>query len=587
MKTKIIKLGIGILIIALSSVKFASAQVTSCPDRFSETNRTASVLSCLASEFAPGGQGASGIQAGLEETCVGAGGSVTASRLTNFGNGTQIDVACAISLSAPPGPAPDPGPNDPSPAPPTASPAPVGAPTEPGSVKGKITNNPLIDPGTHEFSVGTAIENLCPQLAFINHPSVAGELTPIQKDLLVRCGDVVFEPNDQRQIVGVQNMSSEEFSSQAINLRRLNRAQLGNIAARLAALRPALLQSSQDLAVNESLRHPLKGFAGIASIRERGGAAGDDEIPEDVSRLGLFLNGIYSDGEKDESTRSSGFDFSSTGYTIGMDYLVDLDTVVGVAIGQGTSDTEFGRNGGSLESDTTTLSLYGTKFINDSWFLDGVLGYGTSNYDSERNFNYTARGVTVNQTALGSPDSDQLLLSLGAGKSINKKSVDIDFAGRVNYLDAKIDRFAETIEGGDAPGFGLALELDEQDVTSITSDISVKISKAISQDFGVWIPQASLAWLHEFDEGDGNLRGRFVNDPFSVDFSQSGLNTDGIVPTIFEIPLDDNDSDYGRLGLGVNVLLADGLTLNFHANKILGLEDIDLEYYVFGIRKDL
>ena len=162
----------------------------------------------------------------------------------------------------------------------------------------------------------------------------------------------------------------------------------------------------------------------------------------------------------------------------------------------------------------------------------------------------------------------------------------MDFTGRVNYLNATIDRFAESIEGETAPGFGLALEIDEQDVTSVTSDLSIKISKAISQNFGVVIPQASLAWIHEFDGGEDNLRARFVNDPFSVDFSQSGLNGTS-VPTIFEVPLDDSDTDFGRLGLGVNVLLANGLTLNFHANKLLGLEDIDLQYYVFGIRKDL
>ena len=590
MKTILFKLTLGILIIALSGIKFAAAQVTSCPGQFSEVSRTETTLSCAI--IVPDVSTLDDPRvADQEAVCTGANGTPSSS-LAGF----TATVSCSIPLSTPPGPepnpepepAPEPGSENPPPTTPTPGPAPsAAAPSGPGSAKGKITDNPLILPGSYEFSVGSAIENLCPQLAFINHPAVAGELTPIQKDLLVRCGDVIFETGDQKQIAGVQNMSAEEFSSQSINLRRLNKAQLGNIAARLAALRPALSQSTQDLAVNQPLNHPLKGLAGMSTIRERGGAAGDDEIPEDASRLGVFINGIQSDGEKDESSLSSGFDYSGTGYTVGMDYLVDLNTVVGVAVGHGSTETEFGRGGGSLDADTTTLSLYGTRFINDSWFLDGVLGYGTSRYDSERNFNYTARGVTVDQTALGSPDSDQLLISVGAGKTINKQSVDVDITGRLNYLDAKIDRFAETIEGGDRPGFGLALEIDEQDVSSLTSDISVKISKAISQDFGVVIPQASLSWLHEFKDGDGKLRGRFVNDPFSVDFSQSGLHTDGVVPTIFEIPLDDTDSDYARLGLGVNVLLADGLTLNFQANKLFGLQDIDLEYYVMGVRKDL
>lgn len=598
MKKILIKLSICFALVNTVLVQIALAQsAPSCPAPYSEQGRTSTDLTCSATQFTVRGSNditgdADALATNLEGICAASNGTANINltnildSLNEFLVQIQVDATCVIALSETPETPNTPNTGSPgsgSPAPP----APGQAPKGPGNVSGKITDNPLIIPGSYEFTVGTAIENLCPQLAFRNNPLVAGSLTAAQKDLLVRCGDVIFEGNDITQKIGVQNMSSEEFSSQSVNLRRLNKAQLGNIAARLAALRPALAQASQDLAANDGVRHPLPGFAGIAAIKQRGGAAGDDDISEDVSRVGIFINGIYSDGEKDETDRSTGFDFSSTGYTVGVDYLVDLNTVVGVALGYGSSDTDFSRNGGSLDTDTTTISVYGTRFINDSWFLDGVIGYGTSDYTSKRNFDYTARGVTVNQTATGSPEANQLLISVGAGKSINKQSVDIDLTGRLNYLDATIDRFAESINGGSAPGFGLAIEIDDQDITSFTSDLSVRVSKAISKNFGVLIPQVSLAWLHEFDDGEDSLRGRFVNDPFSVDFSQSGLNTNGIVPTIFEVPLDDSDSDYGRLGVGVNVLLSHGLSINFQANKLLGLEDIDLEYYVLGIRKDL
>lgn len=588
MKKRIIQFGICLALLNVGYLQLAEA-ATSCPESYNETGRNSTNIFCDALVELPAGSNtlASDVQANLEQQCTTDSGTVVESTITpnNSTEGDTIHVVCDLPLDSAPTEKPTPG-SPPGSPPGPSTPAPASAPTGPANIQGKITDNPLILPGTHEFAVGSAIENLCPQLAFINNPRTAGSLTPIEKDLLVRCGDIVKEGNDQRQITGVRNMSSEEFESQSINLRRMNKAQLGNIAARLAALRPALSQASQDLAFDGRQHHPLPGLASVAPRNARGGAAGDDEIPEDISRLGMFISGVASDGEKEESDRSSGFDFSSTGYTFGVDYLLDLDTVVGVALGYGSSDTDFSRDGGNLETDTTTLSLYGTKFINDSWFLDGVLGLGTSDYESRRNFDYTANGTAVKQAAVGSPESDQLLLSLGAGKSLNKGSVDMDFTGRVNYLNATIDRFAESIEGETAPGFGLALEIDEQDVTSVTSDLSIKISKAISQNFGVVIPQASLAWIHEFDGGEDNLRARFVNDPFSVDFSQSGLNGTS-VPTIFEVPLDDSDTDFGRLGLGVNVLLANGLTLNFHANKLLGLEDIDLQYYVFGIRKDL
>ena len=141
---------------------------------------------------------------------------------------------------------------------------------------GKITGNPNISPGTPEFTTGTAVENLCPQLVFINDPGNPGSLSPAQADLLGRCGDIIFEPGIDRQDIGIQNMSAEEVTSQAVNLRRLSGAQLGNIAARLSALRPAILQAAEDLSYNPD-NHPSQGLLAINPSARPGGAAGDDD----------------------------------------------------------------------------------------------------------------------------------------------------------------------------------------------------------------------------------------------------------------------------------------------------------------------
>lgn len=98
-------------------------------------------------------------------------------------------------------------------------------------------------------------------------------------------------------------------------------------------------------------------------------------------------------------------------------------------------------------------------------------------------------------------------------RGIYAKVVDIDITARVNYLDAKIDRFSEEIVGGSALGYGLALEIDEQDITSLTSTLGVTISKPFSQNFGVSIPYAGLTYIGEHEDGLGNLRARFLNDP--------------------------------------------------------------------------
>ena len=449
-------------------------------------------------------------------------------------------------------------------------------------VDGSIINNSNFELGSFEYSTGTALENVCPQLSL-----TVGSLTPAQRDLHQRCLDLIREDDDLRQVQGVQNLSAEEFTSFGTNFIQLNRFYIGNITRRLAALRPAIEESADDVALNVGSLRTSALLSDRQSQREQGGAAGDNEFADDTKRTGVFINGVYGAGDKDETARSSGFDHDSNVYTIGVDYLLDHTTIIGAALGYGTSTNDFNQAGGYLDVDTVSVSLYGSKYINDSWFIDGVIGYGKSDYDSRRNLSYTANGVRVDQSAIGETDGDQILFSLGVGKSWSR-GVEWDLSGRVNYLTGDVDRFTETINNTAGPGFGLALEIDDQDYTSVTSDINLRISKAFSQNFGVLVPSLSLSWLHEFEENNDSLRARFINDPFSIDFTQSGISgvTDGAAPTIFEVPLDNNDSNYGQLTLGLNVLFPNDVTLYLNANTFLGLEDIDYQFYSIGLRKD-
>ncbi len=201
--------------------------------------------------------------------------------------------------------------------------------------------------------------------------------------------------------------------------------------------------------------------------------------------------------------------------------------------------------------------------------------------------NYIANDTRVGQTAVGETSSDQMLLSLGLGRSIYKRDWALDISGRFNYLQTEIDRFSETI-AGTGVGAGLGLEIDSQEVESMTSDISIRLSKSISTQWGVFVPYGGLTWYHEFEDKDDSLRVRFLNDPFSVDFSQSGLNAPGGGgATIFEVPLDDVDTNYGNISLGGTLLYPNGLSLNFGINTVVGLDSTDSVYYTVGARKDL
>ena len=451
-----------------------------------------------------------------------------------------------------------------------------------GTAAGRITSNPGINPGDAHFSLGTAVGNLCPQLVARNNN---GGLTAEQNDLRVRCGDIINESNDGLQENGLTNMSAEELNAQTVNSRKLNRSQIGSVASRIAALRPAISQTGRDTAYRNKSDGSLLSQSILSSSQLRGGAAGDDDGPLEGGRLGFFVNGNFGSATRDQTEFAAGYDYSNTGVTVGIDYLANNTTVIGLALGLGASDSDFSGNGGSLETDTTSLTAYATTQVAGGWFIDGVIGFGNSDFTNSRVLNYTARGASVNQVAVGETSASQTLLSVGISKSISKSSWDIDFGGRLNHLNSDVDRFSERISGS-GNGFGLALEIDDQDITSTTTDLSVRISKAISTQWGVWIPHGSFSFYHEFDNEGDSIRARFLNDPFSTNFNQGGLNTPPRTTT-FEIPLDDVDANYGNLGIGSTLLYPNGLSLNFGINAVVGLENVSHVYFSFGVRKDL
>lgn len=426
-----------------------------------------------------------------------------------------------------------------------------------------ISDNPNIIPDTAEENVAVATQSLCNGLL-----SFQGALNPQQIDLRERCRDLTLEENDDLQFQGIQNLSAEEFVSRTVVSKQQYLAQLSNLNSRLAAIRPSLLHSARDISLNQV---PAKQYD---NAQRRGGAAGDSQ----KTKLGVFFTGTRSDGETEASTRSHQFNYGSKSYTLGVDYALNQNSVAGVAIGYGLSKTEFGNNSGDLSSESLALSFYGAHTLGKGWSLDGVLGYGGSDYENTRNIRYVANNTLVDQLVNSDTSSAQWFMSLGVGKTIHS-FIDWEISARINYLDLTIERFSESTNLN-VLGSGLALEIDEQHLSSLSSDINLRLSKPFSIPYGVLVPSLGISWFHEFDDTQEALRVRFLNDPFSLGFDER-------FSTVFDIPLNDIDVNYGRLNLGTSLLLSNGWNFYINAGSYLGWEATSQTQYTLGVRKAL
>lgn len=417
-----------------------------------------------------------------------------------------------------------------------------------------------VSPNTPEGAIAMTMDSFCPRLAMN-----AGSLNVMEQALLSRCNELIAaeQAGNTAQVgAALRQIAPEEVATQRRISNDVADQQLDNIAARLSSLRKGaagLSLSGLALNVNGQVLPGTLVNQWLAP-GDRGGSAGDLEFgdaDESASgwfdeRFGFFIIGSIGKGEKDESKNESGFDFSTTGLTLGADYRLTDTLVLGAALGYANADVDIDNNGGEVDSDSYSFSGYATFFSSDRSYLDAIFSYGSIDYNTLRNINYEINNNTIRRAAKSDTDGKQLSFSFGTGYEFtSQQGFTSEIFGRVNYVSSDVDAYQEK----GAQGLNLAIE--EQDFQSLVLVLGGQFSQVFNQRWGVLIPQARVSWEHETEEAY-TINGRFVNDPFNTNFN-----------FLSDAP----DKNYFRLAVGSSMLFANGLSTFIEYETILGRDN--------------
>jgi outer membrane autotransporter protein len=363
-----------------------------------------------------------------------------------------------------------------------------------------------------------------------------------------------------------------------------------NIGARLAALRAAAIGLSvQRFALHP--QEPVPPVTLVASLSQYAavGSAVPAETANPFSRLGIFANGTYTFGEKDEMRGGAmndiiepGFDFDTFGVTAGVDYRFTDNFVLGLAFSYQSTDADLDASSGRVDTNSYNLSVYGTYYISDL-YVDGIVTFGWNDYDIDRNIRYaisdaTGGTTTVNQTATSDTDGTQYSFALGVGYDFNASGFTFGPFARMSYIRLDIDGYQEKIDNN-SPGFGWALEVDSQDVESFTSVLGGQVSYAISTGVGVLLPQVRFEWQHEFKDDSRTITARFAHDPGFIETNNQ--------QTQINYGTNDPDRDFFNVGAGLSATFRGGVLAFFYYETVLGLDDVTAHSIVLGVRKEL
>lgn len=186
-----------------------------------------------------------------------------------------------------------------------------------------------------------------------------------------------------------------------------NRVQVDTIERRLGEVRNgatgfsasglSLRNAYGEVAVDGS-GFTLAGFDGRS-------LAGKQVVPAPDSRWGFFVTGSGEFGDVETTAQALGSEFTTGGITVGVDYRVTSNLVMGITAGYAHADSDL-NNGGLLKIDGGHLGLYGSLY-GGGFYVNGFVSGG---YNS-----YTAKRRTLGGTARGTSNGGTFNSLLGAG----------------------------------------------------------------------------------------------------------------------------------------------------------------------------
>lgn len=360
----------------------------------------------------------------------------------------------------------------------------------------------------------------------------------------------------------LQSLAPEEAVTQGLSGARLSRIQVNNITQRLIELRGGATGISlKGLSLNvDGQTVPTAALASLAPYQAKGGAAGDGELFE---RLGLFVNGQFETGQRQNTMFDPGYRSKTYGVSVGADYWLTRKFLLGLSGGYGYTESQLSVNASQLDIDAYTVSGFSSYSVTDNMFVDFIANGTFNAYNSVRRIAYTDAFGAVNEQARANVQGRQQRYSSTIGYDYPWGGWIFGLRGRGEFSRVAIDGYRE--QGAD----GLNLAIGEQAIVSVTSGLGAIVNYAISTPFGVFSPQINLEWEHEYQKNPRRIAASFVDDAAGNSFSvRSGAP----------------DRDYLNLRSSVSATLPNGGSAFVQYETVLSLQNESRHTFNAGVR---
>ena len=205
-------------------------------------------------------------------------------------------------------------------------------------------------------------------------------------------------------------------------------------------------------------------------------------------RLAYWTSGMVDWGFADATAgQDDGLRFTTSGVTMGMDYLLSKEWTVGMGIGFAYDRTKIGNEGSRNHSKGVSTALYGSWSPAPAYFVDGVVGYSRMSFDTRR---WVA---DAGEFAQGERDGSQWFAALSAGYEWRTEQWMLSPYGRLQFARSSLDAYTETGAGWHA------LHFEKQSITNTSASLGLRGEVSHETRWGTLLPFGRLELQHDFD----------------------------------------------------------------------------------------
>ena len=245
--------------------------------------------------------------------------------------------------------------------------------------------------------------------------------------------------------------------------------------------------------------------------------------------LGGWLDGYGLFGSLSGDSGTSDLDYTIGGVSLGLDYRLAKNWLLGAAGGYAYSDLDFDGLTGSQSANTGQGALYG-GYVTPWLQLGASARYGYSAMSSSREIGFVDRNADSDfdgWDAGGRVEAALDLFELGG--------VEVQPLASFTYTHVQQDEIDES--GADS----LDLQGEAETLDSLVSGVGTRIHGVFQIDRDFWFhPEFQARWLHEFGDRDRQISARIGGIPGAV-YTVQGT----------QVP-----ADYGVFGVSWTVVAA-------------------------------